>query len=82
MRTKAGEHIVSMHACVFWDTFQSENLLPQSVHNGQQCHLIGHVEEVVFERLAGDGLNLLDKLLHFLCTLVLTIVVSQHLETQ
>ncbi len=48
MRTKLGQHVkLYEHAFIYRNTFQGKNLVSQSIHNGQQRHLIRHVEEVV-----------------------------------
>ena len=62
-------------------TLQGEDAAPQRVYDGEQGHLIGHVEEVVSQWFAGNGFNLVYKFMDFSSTFVLTVVVSQNLET-
>jgi len=64
----------------FNDTFQGEDTAAQSVNDAEQGELVWHVEEVVCQGFAGDGLNLVDELVDFGRAFVLTGVVSQNLE--
>lgn len=66
--------------CAADTTFQGKNPASQSVHDGQQGHLVGHVEEVVLYGFAGDRPDLVDELLYLPFAFVLPIIVAQNLK--
>lgn len=61
-------------------TFQGKNPASQSIHDGQQGHLVRHVEEVVLRGCAGDRPDFVGELLDFRFAFVLPIVVAQNLK--
>lgn len=60
--------------------FQGKDPAPQRIHDTQQGHLVRHVEEVVLDGLAGDGLNFVDELLDLCFAFVLAIIIAQNLK--
>lgn len=58
-------------------TFQSEDAIPQGIHNVIECSFIGHIEKIFVIRIAGDILNLSNECLRVLLP---ADVMTQNLE--
>lgn len=63
---------------VTWNTFQTEDPIPERVHNVLQGRLISHLEEVLVIGVTGDILDFIQECLWVDST---PVVVAKHLVT-